>query len=473
MNSSSRAATAMFSTANPHALATILEASQTRSIIASRDIFDISGIKLWARDQPVSGALQRKLLDRELRNPLESCLMAEDGVTPQTLLRATEALVERDSPIGALLQPHAARIVRAGGAPAAALGRPAAADGRPGVAPRIVRPRGAGDGAGRRADGRARRLGRRAAHRDARRAAARPRRDVHRPALRRGRRRPAARLHELPAARRAPARRPPAADAADQLSRRRDRGGRPSTTSGSTARATRTACRAKSISPLGKLLAVTEAALGVLRSERPYLARISVALRVVPGEFDLSWVGRIADAARVQPALHAELDVGEVQARLARLDGALRGAQECADELARDTGSAALKGAVGLAQHLLGRLRKGWYASGLWSAGSVGRWRCCRGRSDRRRTLLPAALDRTGNEATSRPVERQRCARAAAAVRVSERGRGCLKLQTAICGSASNCWIAMRTCFCIVDTARLSPARCFCRHCRNNPSSAA
>jgi len=127
----------------------------------------------------------------------------------------------------------------------------------------------------------------------------------------------------------------------------------------------------ESISPLGKLLAVTEAALGVLRSERPYLARISVALRVVPGEFDLSWVGRIADAARVQPALHAELDVGEVQARLSRLDGALRGAQECADELARDTGSAALKGAVGLAQHLLGRLRKGWYASGLWSADSV------------------------------------------------------------------------------------------------------
>ena len=66
------------------------------TVIASRDIFDISGIKLWTRDQPVSAALQRKLLDRELRNPLESCLMAEDGVTPQMLLRATEALVERE-----------------------------------------------------------------------------------------------------------------------------------------------------------------------------------------------------------------------------------------------------------------------------------------------------------------------------------------------------------------------------------------
>ena len=52
---------APFTTANPHALASILAASETRSIIASRDIFDISGIKLWARDQPVSAALQRTI----------------------------------------------------------------------------------------------------------------------------------------------------------------------------------------------------------------------------------------------------------------------------------------------------------------------------------------------------------------------------------------------------------------------------
>ena len=89
-----------FSTANPHALATILEASQTKSIIASRDIFDISGTKLWARDQPVSATLQRKLLDRQLRNPLESCLLAEDGVNAQTLLQALRTLIEGDDAAG-------------------------------------------------------------------------------------------------------------------------------------------------------------------------------------------------------------------------------------------------------------------------------------------------------------------------------------------------------------------------------------
>lgn len=101
-----------FSVANQHALATILEASETRRIIASRDIFDITGIKLWARDQPVSGALQRKLLDRQLRNPLESCLLAEDGVTSHTLVQEIQALLDGDSPLAAVLQPHAERLLK-------------------------------------------------------------------------------------------------------------------------------------------------------------------------------------------------------------------------------------------------------------------------------------------------------------------------------------------------------------------------
>ena len=103
---------ATFTTANQHALATILEASQTKSIIASRDIFDLQGIKLWARDQPVSAALQRKLLDRKLRNPLETCLMAEDGVTSQTLLAAAWQLLDGRSPLAAVLRPCAPRIMQ-------------------------------------------------------------------------------------------------------------------------------------------------------------------------------------------------------------------------------------------------------------------------------------------------------------------------------------------------------------------------
>jgi HD-GYP domain-containing protein (c-di-GMP phosphodiesterase class II) len=101
-----------FRNANPHALATILEASETKRIIAATDIFDIAGTKLWASNQPVSASLQRKLLDRQLRKPLESCLIAEDGVTPVTLVQAMQALVQSDSPLAPILRPHSARLVR-------------------------------------------------------------------------------------------------------------------------------------------------------------------------------------------------------------------------------------------------------------------------------------------------------------------------------------------------------------------------
>ena len=88
-----------FRIANPHALATILEAAETRRIIAATDIFDIGGTKLWASHQPVSAALQRKLMDRKLRAPLESCLVAEDGITAATLVQDLTSLAQGDSPL--------------------------------------------------------------------------------------------------------------------------------------------------------------------------------------------------------------------------------------------------------------------------------------------------------------------------------------------------------------------------------------
>ena len=111
MSTTSRSASA-FSSANPHALATILEASETRRIIAATDIFDLAGTKLWARNQPVSAELQRKLLDRKLREPLEACLVAEDGVTSASLGAALAELIERDGRLAPLLRPQASRLLR-------------------------------------------------------------------------------------------------------------------------------------------------------------------------------------------------------------------------------------------------------------------------------------------------------------------------------------------------------------------------
>lgn len=360
----------VFTRANPHALATILEASETKNIIASRDIFDIGGTKLWARDQPVSSALQRKLMDRQLQNPLESCLLAEDGVTPVALVQATQALVEADTPLATLLRPQARKVVeQVAHLPLHSVVQLLLTAGQ------ASRPESFEHAVQAMALAGALMAGHGGSTAELRMAML------------------AGLVHDLgemyiePRFGEADADRTLDFQSYQQLvvhphvgqllvtqltnypqsvgravaehHERLDGSGYPH------------ALHRDAVSPLGRLLAVTEAALAVLRGERPYLARMSVALRVVPGEFDLAWVGRVAEAARNQPALHAVLSAEDVQDRLARLDRGLQEAQHGAVLLAQKAQSAQLKDTLEMAQHLLGRLRAGWNASGLWSVEAV------------------------------------------------------------------------------------------------------
>jgi hypothetical protein len=359
-----------FSTANPHALATILEASQTKSIIASRDIFDISGTKLWARDQPVSNALQRKLMDRQLRQPLESCLLAQDGVTGSSLVSATHAMLARDSALTPVLRPHAARLIQEAAHlplhPVAQLLLTAAQASRPETFDHALQAmalngvlmisHGGGIAELRVAMvcGLLHDLGEMYIdpvynEADADRAldfqsyqhlVVHP----HVGSLL------ISQLTSYPAV---------VARAIAEHHERLDGSGYPH------------GLRSEQVSTQGRLLAVTEAALGVLRGDKPQLARVSVALRAVPGEFDLSWVGRIANAARQQPELVATLPPEAIQRRLSRLDAALQAANDSVTELCEQTKTLPLIDALCLAQHLLRRLRTGWYASGLWARDAV------------------------------------------------------------------------------------------------------
>jgi hypothetical protein len=359
-----------FSTANPHALATILEASQTKSIIASRDIFDISGTKLWARDLPVSQALQRKLLDRQLRQPLESCLLAEDGVTAHSLVQSLERLIERDTPLAPLLRPHAAKLLREAPQlplhPVVQLLLTAGQASRPETFDHAVQAM-ALNGALTIAHGGSTQALRVAmlcgllhdlgemyiapehGEADAERAfsfqsyqhlVVHP--HVGQLLLQQ--------LTDYPAV---------IARAVAEHHERLDGSGYPH-------------CLLRDqLSSQGRQLAVTEAVLAVLRGDSPQLARASVALRVVPGEFELGWVGPVSYASRLEPALQSSLSRDEIQVRLALLDAALQTAQVGIVALASTAQSQALMDALGLAQHLLARLRKGWNASGLWIDGEL------------------------------------------------------------------------------------------------------
>jgi len=359
-----------FSTANPHALATILEASQTKSIIASRDIFDVSGIKLWARDLPVSQALQRKLLDRQLRQPLEGCLYAENGVTGRTLVRSVEALLAEETPLTALLRPAADEIVHAVEHlplhSVAQLLLTAGQATRPESFDHAVQAM-ALTGALMVAHGGGTRELRLAMlcgllhdlgemYIAPQHGEADPDRALDFQSYQQLVVHPHVgrllieQLTNYP---------PEVARAIAEHHERLDGSGYPH------------CLQRDQVSALGRLLAVAEATLAALRGERPHLARASVALRVVPGEYDLSWVGSLSSAARLQPALQATLSVVEIQERLSRLDGALQATHHKVGALLSEVQTPALKEAMQLTQHLLARLRTGWNASGLWSTECV------------------------------------------------------------------------------------------------------
>lgn len=360
-----------FKTANPHALATILEASETKSIIASSDIFDISGIKLWARDQPVSRDLQRKLMDRALSKPLETSLMVEDGVSPATLAQEVARLLKENGPLRPLLAPHAEALLRGALAirlhavaqlllSAVQTARPAAfahAIDAMAVAGALVRARGGEDKlvalamtAGLQHD-----VGEMYVDPDYGEADAEATLDVE--SYRQLVVHPhigqllLTQLTDYPK---------DLARAVGEHHERLDGSGYPHR------------LVAEQISPLGRLLAVTEAALAALRAPHATLHHASMALRVVPGEFDIHLSGPLAAAARTIPPMTAQRSVNDLHQALDHLDVTLQEAMIHIDGTLPPSPSEGLQRAADLTRHLLHKLRQGWNESGLWSPGAIG-----------------------------------------------------------------------------------------------------
>jgi len=360
-----------FRTANPHALATILEASETRSIIAASDIFDINGMKLWARDQPVSRDLQLKLMDRALDRPLETSLMAEDGVKAETLRLAVQALIEGDGPLTPLLRPHAAALVKGAARirlhpvvqlllSASETARPAAfrhATEAMAVAGALMKANGGDDALVCRAmtTGLLHDVGEMYISPEFGEADAEATLDVdsyrqlvvhpHIGQLL---------LNQL-------------TDYPKDLSRavaehheHLDGSGYPH------------CLRGDQLSPLGKLMSSVEAALSALRQPVATLHHASVALRVVPGEFDEHLAGPLAAAARSVPPMRARRSLADLHTSLAKLDVGLQTAMTRIDAILPEHPAEGLLRAADLTRHLLHKLRGGWNESGLWRADAIG-----------------------------------------------------------------------------------------------------
>lgn len=71
----------VFNNVNQHCLERIFNLAAEREVMAAEDIFDADGTKLWAKGSAISSALKEKLACRRLRSPLELSLAIEESVT--------------------------------------------------------------------------------------------------------------------------------------------------------------------------------------------------------------------------------------------------------------------------------------------------------------------------------------------------------------------------------------------------------
>jgi primosomal protein N'' len=113
------------------------------------------------------------------------------------------------------------------------------------------------------------------------------------------------------------------------------------------------------------------AELAALADEQAPVSRASISLRVVPGEFDLRWVGLIAQVVREQPPAVAHCRANELKTRLSRLSETMDDASQTAAALLHEAMSDDLKRALALTEHLLNRLRRGLTTTGLWQLDPV------------------------------------------------------------------------------------------------------
>lgn len=355
--------------ANPHALSAIVEASATRTIVASEDIYDEHGRKLWARDQAISASLQQRLLERKLSRPLESCLRAADGITTHQLHEGMAAFIESTHPLAPIVKlqaqvvldgvgqlplhsavqlllttvhatrpevyQHALTSMALAGALSAAAGQ-ARFDlrmalltgllhdiGEMYLDPRYLDSSQPLDAAG-------------------------YRHVVTHPLIGRML---LGKLTDYPA---------PLGEAVAEHHERLDGTGYPARKLG------------PALSPLGRMQAVVEATVGMVATARAPLARTALALRMVPGEFDDGCTSALVNAARqarenLEEAVPQD-DPAAAQAKLMNLRERLDNATTIAAELsAAKTATAAARALGERALHRLRRLHVAGNAIGLWT----------------------------------------------------------------------------------------------------------
>lgn len=96
---------------NPHCVEKLFGLSERQSVVACEDIFDERGTKLWAKGVPVSRELQARLLQRRLRAPLETSLYAPHGATFGELIDGCLKMIGDEPLLDSIAGQRAAREI--------------------------------------------------------------------------------------------------------------------------------------------------------------------------------------------------------------------------------------------------------------------------------------------------------------------------------------------------------------------------
>jgi HD-GYP domain-containing protein (c-di-GMP phosphodiesterase class II) len=78
----------------------IMNLAEQRDIVAAEDIIDDRGMKLWAKGQRVSRSLKEKLLRHKLVRPLETALTVDGGVLCEQVVETCQRLIAEDELLG-------------------------------------------------------------------------------------------------------------------------------------------------------------------------------------------------------------------------------------------------------------------------------------------------------------------------------------------------------------------------------------
>jgi HD-GYP domain-containing protein (c-di-GMP phosphodiesterase class II) len=98
---------------NPHYLNRVVEVAETAGVEATEDIISGSGLKLLAKGARIDVHMRERLLQHKLRKPLESSLRVIDPAGRPSLDRVAGALLERHALLRALCGEHAVQLLPA------------------------------------------------------------------------------------------------------------------------------------------------------------------------------------------------------------------------------------------------------------------------------------------------------------------------------------------------------------------------